>query len=731
MAPPAPIPPPTITHTVIAQPAPPVPKRPQRRPGRSIPGALWLPAGTRFDVSGLSIPGGMVYLGSHLPAENGHGEEPALIVPNLPVDLRRPDVRGESMGYWPSYSRITPAARGAYLRWLAGGRVDPNAYIGYVFLYFYGLERRLFVDGLNTPLTTTEQTALLDEVRRLLSIYQHNGSFRGYAQNLLNAMAVLSPPPRPEHPPTAPGGWSEQLPLELRVGLSQLCAEGTPVPVDWALAWITQLPDTYLRTPATRCSTQFEQLFALRYRESYGSGVVLRAGPRKLSVYHHLASGGISNRAAFQNPRLSEVSDDGRTISALRQIVERATTELDSYSRYLGRHPEGADDSAALALLPPALVVEPPPSVRALWSWADEELGSAQRTVTSTENMLAHWPDAPASGKLVKADMVVLAQLLDRRGIGIEPDVRFGGSPAQAGKPLVLFRRADHQVTAPTPEYPIGLAAVNLGMLVAVADGVVSDQETKTLREMAVDPLDLSPDERRRLEAHEALVAANPPTPAVLRRRIGVLSEDRKTAAGHLLISIAAVDGEITSDEVRKLESLFQGLGLDPKLIYSALHEAATTSITDDEPVVMSTTGTAAPRVPVPRPTRTSAARTGLVLDPALLAAKRAESARAAAQLAEIFAADDEPATAATAVAEDVDVVSGLDQAHSSLFRQLVTREQWARVEVERMAADLGLLPDGALDLLNETAFDHTDGPLWEGDDPITIDPDTAKDMHG
>jgi hypothetical protein len=47
------------------------------------------------------------------------------------------------------------------------------------------------------------------------------------------------------------------------------------------------------------------------------------------------------------------------------------------------------------------------------------------------------------------------------------------------------------------------------------------------------------------------------------------------------------------------------------------------------------------------------------------------------------------------------------------------------------MAADLGLLPDGALDLLNEAAFDHTDGPLWEGDDPITIDHDTAKDMHG
>jgi uncharacterized tellurite resistance protein B-like protein len=718
---------------VAVRPAAPTPKKPQRRPPEIRSGAVWLPAGARFELSGLSIPGGMIYLGTHLPAENGNGADPSLIVPSLPVDLRRPDVHGESMGYWPSYSQISPAARGAYLRWLAGGRTDPHAYIGYVFLYFYGIERRLLVDSKRTPLAEAEHAAMINEVRRLLSIYHHNGSFRGYAQRLLEAMTVLAPPHRPAHPPVARDSWSAELPLELRIGLAQLCAEGTPVPADWALAWVTQLPDTHLRTSATRCSTFFGQLFALRYRDAYGTGVVLHAGPRWLAADYRPASAGISNQTAFENQRLSDVSEDTRTIAALRELVERATAELDPYSRYLGRHPDGAGDSAALALLPTSLVVDPPEAVRSLWRWADAELGSSGQAVTSTDDVLSHWADAPSTGKLLKADMVVLAQLLDRRGIGIEPDVRFGGSPAQPGKPVILFRRADQQVTAPTPHYPAGLAAVNLGMLVAAADGVVSEQETATLRTMALDPLELSPDERRRLEAHGALVAANPPTPAVLRRRISVLSEDRKTAAGHFLISIAAVDGEITSDEVRKLESLFHSLGLDPKLIYSGLHEAATTTATDDEPVVMTTAGVVAPRVPLPRPEHVRPTGTGLVLDPALLAAKRVESARAAAQLAEIFAEDEPPAAPVvpSAVPDGGDLVPGLDDAHSHLFRQLIAREAWSRAEVERLAAGLGLLPDGALDLLNEAAFDHTDGPLWEGDDPITIDPDTAKDMHG
>ena len=40
------------------------------------------------------------------------------------------------MGYWPSYSSISPEARAAYLGWLSTGKSDPQADIGYVFLYF-------------------------------------------------------------------------------------------------------------------------------------------------------------------------------------------------------------------------------------------------------------------------------------------------------------------------------------------------------------------------------------------------------------------------------------------------------------------------------------------------------------------------------------------------------------------------------------------------------------------
>lgn len=133
--------------------------------------AVWIPAGQSAYAGGQAIPGGLIYAGSGLATEKGGMPEPALIDPGLPVDLRMPDYAGTKMDYWPSYSSIAPECRAAYLLWLLDGRRAPGAYIGYVFLYFYGLERRLLVDSQQSPAARAEHPALVREVERLLRIY--------------------------------------------------------------------------------------------------------------------------------------------------------------------------------------------------------------------------------------------------------------------------------------------------------------------------------------------------------------------------------------------------------------------------------------------------------------------------------------------------------------------------------------------------------------------------------
>jgi len=60
----------------------------------------------------------------------------------------------------------------------------------------------------------------------------------------------------------------------------------------------------------------------------------------------------------------------------------------------------------------------------------------------------------------------------------------------------------------------------------------------------------------------------------------------------------------------------------------------------------------------------------------------------------------------------------------------LLSRPQWARAELQDAAADLGLMLDGALEQINEAAFDAFDAPLCESDDPIDINTELLEKIE-
>ena len=167
------------------------------------------------------------------------------------------------------------------------------------------------------------------------------------------------------------------------------------------------------------------------------------------------------------------------------------------------------------------------------------------------------------------------------------------------------------------------------------------------------------------------------------------------------------------------------------------------------------------------------AARTGVpfVLDDARIAALRSETARVSMLLADVFA--DDPESEATAIRaplskatareaaeaegaaskatlpevtaseatgpedtsapsstspkgsaaepETPDNLLGLDDAHSTFLRMLVTRPMWTRAELADAAGGLDLMLDGAIEQVNEASLDHWDEALTEGDDPVEI----------
>ncbi|MEU8252239.1 TerB N-terminal domain-containing protein [Nonomuraea sp. NPDC048916] len=673
----------------------------------------WLRPGAGITIAGYNIIGGLLYVGTHLAAPSGNRADPALINPTLPVDLRQPDWGGQGLDYWPSYGDIPPQSRAAYLAWLADGRRFPQVPIGYVFLYFYGLERRVLHDLQRDRSTAAFELPIIHhEVRRLLAIYGGHNSFKRYAGQFEQVLDVLTagvsgagpaPAPTRDYPP----------PLRLRAGVGVFAAQGAPVPAEWALSWIRSHPDYHPRTPATRCAAEFDALFLRRYAARYGQGLVVRPGRREVTLDYRPASAGLRGVAELTLPGVPDVLEFAAPTRKLTALADECTSELEAYSRYLGRVPDGQSSVQAQALLPAELVNLSGGGAGQTIAWARHRLGTQDSAVVPAGEFSA-FISAPQEAKPAKKDVIALAQVLGRAGVGIEPDPRVGGAVLTSGF-MVVFAAPDGPTAAASDAYQAATLLLHLAAALSTADGDFDEAEQRHLSDHLERALHLTTEERRRLHAHLRWLTVTPVKLTGLTRRIAGIDAAQRSYVAEFLTAVAAADGRISPDEVKTLTKIYRLLELDPALIPVTPSPAT-------EPVVVRPAqperGHAIPR---------QATAPLVQLDEAAIAAKLAETARVGALLGSIFAEDEAPAVAAPLPAAAP--VAGLDGQHSGLVRELGSAEQISRAQFEQLAARWKLLPDGALDRINEAAYELAGEPLLDGDDPIWVDRNLLGEM--
>lgn len=682
-------------------------------------GVRWVQPGESVAVGGLEIPGGMLYITG--PQKSHQEPDPSLINPRLPVASGSPNLTLKQMGYWPSYSTISPEARKAYLLWLAGGRKHPSADIGYVFLFFYGLERRVLEDMTSENKGSPELAAIEAEIHRLLAAYGHNRSFKGYASRFLEFAFAPADPETPGAPPALPEEKGFELPLSLRIGLGLFARDQKPVPAEWALAWLRADPNTYLRTPALRCHEQFATLFKQQYTDELRGGLRLKVNRTKLKISYQPASSGLRYAEYSRTlPGLPDVSAVTAPVAELRKLANKCSDALDAYSRYLGRNPDKAQALEALLLLPVALW---PTEVRAELESLKNRVGDGMVVMPFGE--LAS--RLKGSGPLSRDKMLGLAHALESLNLGIEPDVIAGTKAPKAEDKIVLFPTLPEDgAVRLTPTYVAATVTLDLSCAAARADGEVSPHEMLHLSRQVDSWAHLSDAHRKRLKARLRLGLEQPPTLASLKKKMEPLSGEAKRAVGQFLAHLCQADGLVSPEEVKFLERVYKTLGLDTQLVYSDLHVAPEAPLKG-----------AAVAVPASRTEPKKAGATqSFTLDHERIAQLHKETEAVSALLAGIFTDDalneaavpqeelpaEEPAKAESSIL-------GLSEDYSSFVRHLVSRPLWAREDLGDVAADMELMLDGALEHINEAMLDMFEAPLTEGDDPIEINQDLLEKL--
>jgi uncharacterized tellurite resistance protein B-like protein len=314
------------------------------------------------------------------------------------------------------------------------------------------------------------------------------------------------------------------------------------------------------------------------------------------------------------------------------------------------------------------------------------------------------------TGKLTVGDSRMIAMTIEGSGLSIEPDARFTNRRYKRDERVILFPGK------PIPHFEASryLAAaymLQIGLAIAAADGEVAEEETDYLTHQLQDSFVLTPSELKRLEALKALLIAENHGPQNVPRPPKSMSQENRQALGQFIVAMVVADGLIQTAEITAARLLFVRLGLNPSDIDRTLTVTTAPSPTDDLVLVQEAKPGQPGELIPPLPLTQTPLK--LSIDREAVARIMLETREVAMLLAEAMAVDEEDAAIPEAkpVTEPAQSLpqnsNGIPARYAKFYQVMIGQSSWPLSEIEALARQHNLMAAGAIEAINEWAFDR------------------------
>ncbi|MDR0571600.1 MAG: TerB N-terminal domain-containing protein, partial [Rickettsiales bacterium] len=534
-----------------------------------INNAKWYGYKEAVNVGKYLIQDGLIYVGTSLSDDSGLNNDACLINPKLPVISAEPWQYDDDISYWPSYSLISPLCRGAYLKWLSTGRSDPKAYIGYVFLFFYSLERRLLYNNKSISASDNEINIILNEVNRLLEIYNHSRSFNSYANDFLLIINLL---------------YEKKLDLPDKFNLlnyynkklitfvlANTIKNNLPIKYDLALQWFSLQDNINFRTPVRRCRKEFENLFMILYKQTYGDGLFCEQIKSKLSISYKLASPSLINMLSIEYIDLPNPSKYNAQLNKINKLVELCTNKIDNYSKYLAKN-NNPDTLQAKSLLPTELLLTKE-NFTQLLSFFDDKFNKFPQLTSLSDIAATLSPNSEQ--QLSKKDIDSILLIIEKIGFGIVPDSRVYNEKLNNESQVVIIKPGHGlNIKLPKKFFSISLC-VKLGAMVSKSDDDISPLEEALLKQVITNDSLLSNNDKQSLLAYLFWCLNTKQSLTGFKLSISKLPLKDRKALKRIAIAVAHADGIIHPQEIKQLEKIYFVLNLDKSSVITDIHSMA------------------------------------------------------------------------------------------------------------------------------------------------------------
>jgi len=697
-------------------PSPPVPTAPTRSSRRFVG------PNEAISIAGRNIARPLTFV-----AATTAGADASTIVTSLPVGDAR---HAGPLPYWPSYSESDPDQRARYLDWMAGGRTDPNIELGYVFIFFYGLEWRALRDAADVVICC-------GEVRRLLAIHgRRSASFRGYASEFLvfAGLARLESADEEELDRSL-GTLFQDSSSAVAAVLAWYHRRGRPLPDRYAMRVAASMDDAKRGVVVKRAEQELAHLFAARYREAAGDGILLVPAKKELTLEYRPGSATWQRTGAKITFALPDILRRPSQFVPLVRIWNQCVDDLRKATRLKEKH-DGALSAEAWAALPEELREQYDHPHQERWDAfvaAAPKLGGFR---------LVSAGDLAALGGVAKTEKISAAQLRKvaetgaELGYAVEPDPRAQRKGARWRDELLVWQAQDS--SCPDLKlYGPAFVLLSLAMQVAMADGTLMDEEAYIVISMLSNTFSLDESLRTRFVALQHLLTRQPVRAATLAKKLqSTRTRDDLLKVGRVLASVAAADGVITDKEHQTLRSLYKALGLSAADLAAAI-AASGARLASDAAVEIRAASSAEAGEQLPK----APGKDRLVeLDQNAIAAILADTRDVAAMLADVFDKEEEedlpvPAggepmaqvTRDVVPAEVANLATGLDVRYHGVLAELISRPTWSGADVRALAKKRNLMPGAIVETINTWSDEVYGEFLIEDAEPWQIRADILR----
>lgn len=697
----------------------------------------WIPKNQTIRVKGISISGGMTYYnGTHSQVYH-----PSMIEENQIIGMGSGDFRRDLSGYYPAYRNINPDDRRAYLNWLASDRSDPSTGIGFVFIYFYGLERRLVIDSKFDTSVEAEKPFILQEIRRLLAVYSTNRSFKRYANSLIDFIEVSTD----YSPDFHESIMAETLKVEngavnskvskhsIAIAIAQLVDQQKTITAEWAYLWAQQFSSMLDKTVVSY-KPLFYKAFQQVFESRYPNGFYAIPSKVLLTVNYQAAASGVG---LIEKPigKLTDVVNAEANAAKIRELLNDVSELTEPYWRIKRRAATSGFVFDPFLHLPTSL-------------WPQKILDMVTKLLKKVDSKEMPLGDIVNIFGMVSVNRANLQKLFTRlaeSGIYAEPSIIQGASTPKVGDTLLLYRHEPSaHLQAPSAGFHGATVFAELACAVSAVDGHVSTDEIEHIHHRITHWPGLTSFEQKCIASKVTMFLKQTVTFAKLKAKLKLIPPEEIDSVARMLAGVSGADNNLNPLEISLLEKIFAALEIPDKL-YSYLHSSPTAATNHleaqsglpsvDNMVVtansqISSSGSEAELI-TPK-------AAGINLDFKKIAALQAETKHVSSILSAVFDQESDNAQPPEVISAVEPTASGtvsfevfpsLNSKQAIFLNRFLTNPAWAKDELNTIASDLGLMVDGTLDVINELAWDVFDDPLFEGDHYLEVNPDLAEQI--